>query len=201
MLSNKNFHRLLRFFPNVLWPLKILIIKRSLGKAGNNLKFGPNVTFYNRKEIFIGNDVFIGDGSTVAGNVKVTIGNNVMFGPEVMIRGGDHNFSYVGKPMRQVKEGGINLSITIEDDAWIGTRAIILKGVTIREGSVIGAGSIVNKDILPYSVSAGIPCKPIRCRFTRSDLEKHLSMVNSKYSLEEIISLYTHYNLVDLIVS
>ncbi|MBK6912276.1 MAG: acyltransferase [Ignavibacteriales bacterium] len=123
-----------------------------------------------------------------------------MFGPEVMIRGGDHNFSYVGKPMRQVKEGGINLPSTIEDDVWIGTRAIILKGVTIREGSVIGAGSIVSKDILPYSVSAGIPCKPIRCRFTGSDLEKHLSMVNSKYSLEEIISLYSNQNLKDLIV-
>lgn len=200
MLSNKNFHRLLKFFPNVLWPLKILIIKKSLGKVGQNLKFGPNVTFYNRKEIFIGDDVFIGDGSTVAGNVQVTIGNNVMFGPEVMIRGGDHNFSYVGKPMRQVKEGGINLPINIEDDVWIGTRVIILKGVTIREGSVIGAGSIVNKDILPYSVSAGIPCKPIRCRFTRSDLEKHLIGVNSKYSLEEIISFYSNQNLEDLIV-
>ena len=87
MISNKNFQRLLRFMPNFLWPLKIIFNKIALKSHGQNLKFGPNVIFYNFRQIEIGDNVFIGDGTVFGGNVPIKIGNNVMFGPEVMIRG------------------------------------------------------------------------------------------------------------------
>ena len=54
--------------------------------------------------------------------------------------------------------------IVIEDDVWIGRRVIILPGVTIGRGSVIGAGAVVAKDIPPYSVAVGNPCKVVRNR-------------------------------------
>jgi len=113
-----------------------------------------------------------------------------MFGPEVMIRGGDHNINEIGKPMIHVKSGGKNKSIVIEDDVWIGTRAIILKGSKISEGAVIGAGSIVTKDVLPYSVNYGIPSKSVKCRFTKEGLAVHLNKVNSKYNIKEILQMY-----------
>ena len=52
--------------------------------------------------------------------------------------------------------------IVIEDDCWLGGGVIVLAGVTIGKGSVIGAGSIVTKDIPPYSVAVGNPCKVMR---------------------------------------
>lgn len=199
MISIKNYHRIMRFLPNFLWPLKIILNKKVLKFVGKNVKFGPNVVFYNFPEIEIGDNVFIGDGSTLGGNVPIKIGNNVMFGPEVMIRGGDHNFSVVGKPMREVKSGGVNLPITIENDVWIGTRVVILKGVTIGEGAIIGAAAVISKNVLPYSINIGIPSKPIKCRFTREELILHLSVIDSNYTLSQLDSLYKERGVADFI--
>lgn len=194
MISNGNLSRIFRSIPNFLWPLKTLLLKASV-KHGVNFKVGPNVVLYNYKYISIGDNVFIGDRCTFGGNVPITIGNNVMFGPEVMIRGGDHNISVVGKPMAKVKTGGVNLPIIIENDIWVGTRVIILKGVKIGEGTVIGAGSLITKQIPPYTINVGSPSKPIRCRFNKNDLKKHLNLVNSKYSYNELLKLYTTFNV------
>lgn len=198
MFSNKNFQRVLRLFPNFLWPVKVWLIKATVKRKGKNFSIGPNVILYNYRNIEIGNNVFIGDRTVIGGNVPVKIGNNVMFGPEVMIRGGDHNMSVVGIPMYKVKEGGVNRPIEFEGDNWIGTRAIILKGVTIGEGSVVGAGALVNEDTLPYSISVGVPCKPIKCRFTKSELKKHIEMVDSIYRADEILEAY-HANGINVI--
>ncbi len=182
--------RLLRLFPNFLWPIKVLVLK-SLVTHGKKFQLGPNVILYNYREITVGDKVFLGDGTTIGGKVAVNIGNNVMFGPEVMIRGGDHNFSVVGKPMAEVKTGGVNLPITIENDVWIGTRVIVLKGVRICEGSVIAAGAVLNKEVPPYTIVGGLPAKPIKPRFhKKSDLQKHLEGVGSKYTLDSVIEKY-----------
>lgn len=180
----------IRIIPSFLWPLKILVYKLVLKNVGKSSKFGPNCLFYNHQNIEIGENVFIGDKSTIASTVSVKIGNNVMFGPEVMIIGGDHNFSQIGLPMIQVKKGGKNSPIIIEEDCWIGARAIVLKGVKIREGAVIGAQSLVNRNILPYSINAGNPCKYIKPRFEIPDLKNHLIAVRSKYTFVEISQLY-----------
>jgi acetyltransferase-like isoleucine patch superfamily enzyme len=60
----------------------------------------------------------------------------------------------------------------IEDNVWIGANCIIMKGITIGEGSVIGAGSIVTKDIPPYSIAVGVPAKVIKNRQEEFDLDK-----------------------------
>lgn len=186
---------LLRSLPNFLWPVKKLIIKKSLSKTGKNFRFGSNSIFSDYSLITIGDNVFIGDYSVINTVVPVSIGNNVMFGPEVMIIGGDHNFSVVGKNMKDVKTGGVNLPIVVEDDVWVGSRAIILKGVIIGEGSVVGAGALVTKSLPPYSVCMGSPCNPVKCRFSLEDLIKHLSLVNSKYRLDDIKEAYSKWGI------
>lgn len=190
-LSNTNLQRILRLFPNFLWPLKVLIVKKSIKSHGINFHIGPNVILANYREIVVGDNVFIGDGTIIGGNVPITIGNNVMFGPEVMVRGGDHNISVVGIPMAKVKEGGKNLPIIIENDVWIGTRAIILKGVKICEGSVIGAGALVNKSTLPYTINVGVPSRAIKCRFSKGNLERHISLIKTNYSFDQILKIYS----------
>lgn len=191
MNINKLYIYVHRSIPNLLWPLRKIVTKLFLKTYGKSVKIGPNVFILNPQLVTLGNHVFIGDYSNLSGNVEINIGDNVMFGQEVMIRGGDHNISKAGLPMRFVKSGGINLPIIIENDVWVGTRAIILKGVKVCEGSVIGAGSIVTKDILPYSINVGSPSKPIKCRFKKTVLKKHLELVNSNYTFEQIEKLYS----------
>lgn len=189
-ISPKYLNYFTRSFPNFLWPVKWFIIKKSLKKTGINFKFGFNSYFSDHRLIEVGNNVFMGLETFISTNVPVKIGNDVMFGPRVTIMGGDHNYSKVGIPMRYVKTGGKNLPITIENDVWIGSNVIILKGVTISEGSVIGAGSLVTKSLPPYSVCIGSPCKPIKLRFSDDDLQNHLIEVNSSYTLQKVKILY-----------
>ena len=74
-----------------------------------------------------------------------------------------HNVSRIDVPMNQqgMEESG---TVVIEDDVWIGARVTILKDVTIGKGSIIGAASVVTKDVPPYSVVAGNPARLIRKR-------------------------------------
>lgn len=181
-----------RSLPNFLWPVKWFLTKRSLKSAGSNFHFDSNSILIDPRFIEVGNNVFFGANTVINTTVPVIIGNNVMFGPEVMIMGGDHNFSKVGIFMRDVKDGGKNEPVILENDVWIGSRALILKGVTIGEGVVVGAGSIATKSLPPYSICVGNPCKPIRCRFSTEELKLHIQLIKSKYTFDEI---NVHYKL------
>jgi maltose O-acetyltransferase len=186
---------LTKALPNFLWPVKWLITRNSLKIVGKNFRFGSNSIFTDPKLIEIGNNVFFSDGIIINTKVQVKIGNGVMFGPEVMIMGGDHNFSVVGKQMREIKQGGLNMPVTLEDDVWVGSRTIILKGVKISEGSVLGAGSLVTKSMPPYSVCAGNPCRPVKCRFSSDGLNEHLRLVGSNYTFDEIVSQFHQWDI------
>ena len=69
-------------------------------------------------------------------------------------------------------------NITIEDDVWIGTNSVILSGVSIGRGAIVAAGSIVSKNVEPYSIVGGIPAKFIKKRFTDENI---LELENSKW--------------------
>jgi acetyltransferase-like isoleucine patch superfamily enzyme len=146
---------------------------------GKNVIFFPSNSSFSYKNISVGNDVFIGGGANFSTITTINIGNKIMFGPNVTIMGGNHNTSQVGEYMYDVKVKlpGNDLPITIEDDVWVGARAIILNGVKIGRGSVVAAGSIVTRDVEPYSIVAGVPAKKIKMRFSESDLSRHLSLL------------------------
>lgn len=101
----------------------------------------------------------------------IYIGNQVMLGPRVYIRAANHNIESTEIPINEQghRYGNIhyqtkNYSIVIEDDVWVGANSIILPGVKIGKGSVIGAGSVVTKEIPPYSVAVGTPARVVRTR-------------------------------------
>ena len=75
--------------------------------------------------------------------------------------------------------------VIIESGCWIGTRAIILKGVTIGKGSVIGAGAIVTKDVPPYSVYVGVPASKVIERFSHDEIEQHEKILISNGGLPD----------------
>ena len=83
-------------------------------------------------------------------------------GPDVLILNSNHLYQNPNILIR--KQGIVYARVVIEDDVWIGTRSIILPGVTIGKGSVIAAGSVVTKDVPPYNLVGGIPAKIIKKR-------------------------------------
>lgn len=112
--------------------------------------------------LVIGNNVGIAQNGFIQVRGKVIIGNNIMFGPGVSIFSEDHGFSDTTIPM--VEQPEIRKGVTIEDDVWIGTRAVILGGVTIGKGSIIAAGCIVNASVPPYSIVGGVPGRILKSR-------------------------------------
>lgn len=100
-----------------------------------------------------------------------------MFGPEVSILGGNHNTSVLGRFMFDVGENEKrpedDRDVVIEEDVWVGTRAIILLGVTISRGAIVGAGAVVTKNVPAYAVVGGVPAKLIKWRWTVAQVLAH----------------------------
>lgn len=95
-------------------------------------------------------------------SLDIKIGDNVIMGQNVRFHAQNHRFDRIDIPIRN--QGTTQIRITIEDDCWIGGGTVFLDGVTVGTGSVIGANSLVNKDIEPYSVAVGNPAKVIKKR-------------------------------------
>lgn len=119
--------------------------------------FSPGMVF----EVFSGGVIRIGKGTMCNQNVRiaaareVSIGRNCLIGFDVVIADNDlHERPGLGPPR----------PVRIEDNVWIGFRAAILKGVTIGEGAVVGANSLVTKDCAPWTISIGSPARPLRER-------------------------------------
>ncbi len=108
--------------------------------------------------LVIGNNTRVGIGNTIIG--PVTISDNVNIGQNVTISGLNHNYE---DPSKAISEQGVStMPIKIENDVWIGANSVVLPGVQIGNHSVIGAGSIITKNIPPYSVAVGNPARIIK---------------------------------------
>lgn len=145
------------------------------GSHGKDFWFDPK-GFYSYRNIHVGDDVSLGWRPVLlAALSEIRIGSHVMFGPEVMIIGGNHNTTLAGRFMTQVHEKTPNddLGVTIDDDVWVGSRAIILRGVTVGRGAIVGAGAVVNKSVPPYAIVAGNPAKVVRFRWDVATILRH----------------------------
>jgi len=107
----------------------------------------------------IGNHVGI-SGATIFCSNSITIGDHVLVGANASIY--DTDFHPLGPNARRNDAKATTAPVTIEDDVWLGASSIVLKGVTIGQGSVIGAGSVVTHDIPPFTLAGGVPAKPIK---------------------------------------
>ena len=111
--------------------------------------------------IRISNNVHIGSYNIIGARESIILEDNVLIGPHVMI--GDHSHQYenieIPIKLQESTEGG---PVRIERDSWIGANVFILPNVTIGRHSVVGANSVVNRDIPPYSVAVGAPARVIK---------------------------------------
>lgn len=134
------------------------LLQQLLPNAGSKLWIEPPFYCDYGEHIALGNNVFFNFNCVVLDVAWVTIGNNVLFGPNVQLYTATHPLD------AQQRRSGLEAGhpITIGNDCWIGGSVIINPGITVGERSVIGAGSVVTKDIPADVFAAGNPCKVIR---------------------------------------
>lgn len=116
----------------------------------------------NINSITISENVSIHRNSNIFGCVY--IGSNVLIAPNVYISSGTHNFKV--NPPISIKEQDklfyrTDQMVTIQDDCWLGVNTVVMPGVTIGKGAIVGAGSVVTKNVRPYTISCGMPAKPM----------------------------------------
>jgi len=110
----------------------------------------------------IGNNSSIGPYSYIGCSGMIEIGDNVMMSPRVSIYAENHVFD---RTDITIKDQGVKREfVKIEDDCWIAANSVILAGVTIGKGSIIAAGSVVTRDVPPFSIVAGVPATVIKSR-------------------------------------
>ena len=142
-------------------PVRRCFAKGLFECSGKNINIEKGAYFGDGSQIKIGDNSGIGINCRLSGNV--TIGDNVMMGPDVVILTKLHKFDRIDVPM--IEQGHASeMPVVIGDDVWIGTRSIILPGVSIGTGAIIGAGSIVTKDVPQYAISCGNPAQVVKYR-------------------------------------
>lgn len=157
-----------RNIPGILgFLIRFIAYKFLFGQLKSVPYIFPNVRFVYMNGIRLGKCVTINSYTYVYGKGGIEIGDNVLIAPNCAIVSGDHNFDigcYINlQPSKSEK-------IVIENDCWIGANAVILGGVTIKEGSIIGAGAVVTHDTDPYSINMGVPARKKGMRNSVKDL-------------------------------
>ena len=133
-------------------------IQEMFSAVGENVWINQPLTLAVGSTVSIGEGTYINSGLTLIDDYNITIGKGCLFGTTVTLCTTGHPID----PEKRAEGSMYSFPIAIGDGAWIGAGAIVLPGVTIGRYAVIGAGSVVNKDIPDYTVAVGNPCKPLR---------------------------------------
>lgn len=154
------------------------LIRRPITIRGKKyIDFGENLTtgrycrievngIHSDKRIVFGKNVNIGDNVSIRCVDKIRIGNNVLMGSRVLIIDNSHG-TYDGDiqdtPMTEPNSRKLVSSpVNIEDNVWIGEGAVIQRGITLGQGSIVGANSVVTKNVPPNTIVGGVPAKIIK---------------------------------------
>jgi maltose O-acetyltransferase len=166
-------------------------VVQKLGSVGARFEWSAPFRVLTPERVSIGDDVYLSSGMWISSLDRVVIGDRVLCGPDCMILATDHDFESVGRHSRYLPVlSDPSFQVRLEDNCWLGARVIVLKGVSVGMGAVVGAGSLVVRDIPPYVVAAGNPCKPLRKIFGDDALVEHLTTLG--YDLpraNEVVSL------------
>lgn len=171
-----------KFIRNAYDRLLMYCYKRLFYSCGKNVVFSPTKSEFDYKNISIGEKVYIGPGALFVSTLShIYIGDKVMFGPNVSLLGGNHSTHIIGKFMADYslkdKRDDDDDDILIDKDVWVGTGSIILKGVKVGRGAIVAAGSVVNKNVPPYSIVGGTPAKVLKYRWEVESILEHEKLV------------------------
>lgn len=137
---------------------RINLLKKLFPNAGDNLSLQTPFYCDYGTNLYIGNDVFLNFNCIILDVMKVQIGDRTKIGPNVQIYTATHPIDY------QERASGVEFAkpISIGNDVWLGGSVVICPGVSIGDRSVIGAGSVVTKNIPSDVIAVGNPCRIIK---------------------------------------
>ena len=137
---------------------------------GKHVQFMHGVRILDPRNVSIGGDTYINHATDIYGQGRVTIGKYVLIGQNCNIMSVNHAFTDWKKPIRF--QGISTGPIVIEDDVWIGGNVTILPNVTVHRGAIVGANSVVTKDVEAFSIVGGTPAKFLKYRFSENERRK-----------------------------
>lgn len=153
----------------IMWR-PLTIFNEEYISIGEDTLIGPSVSLsagmvpgqecITRPVVSIGDRCLIGRGSGIVGHFSITIGNDVWTGHHVYITDQNHGYEDISFPISRQSQP--ERAVSIGDGSWLGFGTVVLPGVTIGKHVVIGANSVVTKDIPSYSVAVGNPAKVIK---------------------------------------
>nr|WP_312905610.1 DapH/DapD/GlmU-related protein [Stutzerimonas nitrititolerans] len=143
-------------------------------RVGKCVRLGNRLFVYPHK-VSLGDYCYIGAGSYLDGDIEV--GDYTMLASNVAIVGGDHGYASLGIPMRDTGREHWKPTV-IGRDVWVGHGAIIINGVSVGDGAIVAAGSVVTKDVPVGAIVAGNPARFIRWRFDPGEIGQHLNTIS-----------------------
>lgn len=167
--------------------LYLVHLKLRRYNIGKGFHAGARVRIWAKDTLTIGRNFYIGRDSQI--ETDCIIGDNVILANKVGVVGRyDHHYQQIGTPIRlasQIRDmdydwKGKGIITHVGNDVWVGFGVIILSGISIGDGAIIAAGSVVTKDVEAYTIHAGNPAKKIADRFNNiEDRLKHIGLTSS----------------------
>lgn len=151
-----------RITPVPLHGWRNFLLKLFGAKIGRNVHIYPGVKIWAPWNLVCGDEVGIGNGAIIYNQGIITLGYRVVISQGAHLCAGTHDYNHPGHTL-------ITKPIIIGDRVWIAAEAFVHPGITIYEGAVIGARSVVTKDMPAWTVCAGHPCRPIKPRARLKD--------------------------------
>lgn len=143
--------------PRFLHGWRSLVLRCFGAQVGKGVHVYPKVVIWAPWNLVIGDEAGIANGAILYSQGRITIGKRAVISQGVHLCAGTHDYTMEGFPL-------ITKSIEIGDQVWIAAEAFVHPGVTIGEGSVVGARSVVTRSLPPWKVCSGFPAKPLKDR-------------------------------------
>jgi acetyltransferase-like isoleucine patch superfamily enzyme len=146
------FNLIKSYYLRVVWSAKI----------GHRVVFYSGVWIFTGRKLVVGSDVDFAKDVLVTTDGGVSIGDRVLIGYRTQILSSNHRVPPL--PRKIFEAGHVKKEVKISNDVWIGANCVILPGVEIGEGAVVAAGSVVTKNVPPFTFVGGVPAKVIKPR-------------------------------------
>jgi len=156
---------LFRPSPNFLHGWRSFLIRSFGAKVGRGVHVYPRVKIWAPWNLELKDQCGIANGATLYSQGHISIGYRAVISQDSYICTGTHDYQLSGQPL-------ITFPIIIQDYVWVAAGAFVNPGITIEEGAVIGARSVVTKNMPPWMICAGHPCKPIKQRVMQSTIHE-----------------------------
>ena len=159
----------------------------------------PPLVIKGIQNVFLYEDTGIRDAIIMATNARYIMKKHSGAAEGLCVITGNHERK-VGRFYRTITESekrkGLDKDVVVEEDCWIGAKVTLLSGVTVRRGTTIASGAVVNKSSAPYSIIGGVPARHIKFYWSIEEIMLHERMLyneNERYTKEELEKFFTEY--------